>query len=310
MTMDDRDMADEDGVPAPAGRAEGATRSDDGEMDRFLEQVEVAVRERAEEADADSAEDADYAPGLEEASEEAAVEEPFEAAGNEAGEGSDGDELGAEMDDGIAPGRGPRYRPRESAARAAEMRAAREVEPHRGAAPGVAEAVLERDGGAAPGPGGEPGLAAENETAARELVERVSSVLVAGLKEQTRGLRDEIAEVKALVPTVVGEDVKALARHVESLGEQLRIERADETRKTELSGRRWKWPLRGLAAVAGVTLVLAGAMTQARWNVLDDGTNGWKDIVWNRHGIAIAECIKRADGRGRGEICAVSAEVE
>ena len=125
---------------------------------------------------------------------------------------------------------------------------------------------------------------------------QVSSVLVAGLKEQTRGLRDEIAGMKELVPNVAGEDVKALARHLESLGEQLRIQRADETRKTELSGRRWKWPLRRLAAVAGVALVLTGALTQARWSVLDDGTNGWKDIVWNRHGIAIAECIKRADG--------------
>ena len=113
---------------------------------------------------------------------------------------------------------------------------------------------------------------------------------------------------KELVPSVVGEDVKALARHVESLGDQLRIQRADETRKTELSGRRWKWPLRGLAAAAGIVLVLAGAVTQARWSVLDDGTNGRKNIVWNRHGIAIAECIKRADGRGRGEVCAVSAQ--
>ena len=309
MTMDDRDMADERGVAAPAGRAEGATRPDDGEMDRFLEQVEVAVRERAEEADTGVVEDEAYARALEEASEEAAVEEPLEAAEHEAEEGPNSDEPVDEVADGIAPGRGPRYRPRASAARVAEMRVARQVEPHREAPSGVAEATLERVGSTAVAPGTGPSMGAENEAVARELVKRVSSALVAGLKEQTRGLRDEIAGVKELVPNVVGEDVKALARHVESLAEQLRIQRADETRKTELSGRRWKWPLRGLAAAVGVALVLAGAVTQARWSVLDDGTNGWKDIVWNRHGIAIAECIKRADGRGRGEVCAVRAQI-
>lgn len=309
MTMGDRDLADEHGVPAAPGRAEGETRPDDGEMDRFLEQVEVAVRERAEEADTASPEDVDYARALEEASEETAVEEAFEAAGDEAGEGSVGDEPGDEVADEIAPGRGPRYRPRESAVRAAERRAAQEVEWGRDAPSGNAEAVLERDGGAATAPEAGPSLAAENEAEARELMERLSSVLVAGLKEQTRGLRDEIAEVKALVPNVVGDDVKALARHVESLGEQLRIQRGDETRRTELSGRRWKWPLRGLAAMAGVAMLLVGVVTQARWDILGDGTNGWKDIVWNRHGIAIAECIKRAEGRGRGEVCAVSARI-
>ena len=44
---------------------------------------------------------------------------------------------------------------------------------------------------------------------------------MAGLRKQTRGLRDEFVRMKALVPNVADEDVKALTRPVESLGEQL-----------------------------------------------------------------------------------------
>ena len=118
-----------------------------------------------------------------------------------------------------------------------------------------------------------------------------------------------IADIKADMPRLREGEFGELAKSVRQLEELLRLQESDGARRREVGRRRWRWPLRGLAVAALVGVFAGGAVLQARLPVLDDGTNGWKDIVWDRHGMKIAECMDRADKRGGGARCGVRAEV-
>ena len=115
-----------------------------------------------------------------------------------------------------------------------------------------------------------------------------------------------IADIRSDMPRFRDGELGELAQNVRQLEELLRIRESDGMRRREVGRQRWRWPLRGLAVAALVGMFAGGAVMQARSPVLDDGTNGWKDIVWDRHGMKIAECIDRADKRGGGARCELS----
>ena len=167
-------------------------------------------------------------------------------------------------------------------------------------------------GGEIPGDG-EPAGAQEwsGEPAGGEeaLVAKLSKVHVAAMSDLLDALGQGIAEVKAVVPRVGGEELAKLSANVKALEELIRIQKSDGERKREVRGKWWRWPLRGVVAVAVFGLVLGGAAIQSRWSVVDDGTHGWKEIVWERHGMKVAECIDRAAKSGKGVACAVTARV-
>lgn len=240
-----------------------------------------------------------------------------------------GKDTGEGMPLGSKPITGPRYRPREMAEAAARERdeeaaADGEGASEAGAADGAASTGRAPGGAVLPagaeverpglpeGPGHGQAVVVRLDQAGQALLRNFMDVQSSAVVQWTDAIAREVKELKESVPRFATGDVKLLAAEVGKLAEYLRVEQADETRRreaSEASESRWTRALRVAAVAAVVGAFAAGAGLQARWPVLEDGTNGWKDIVWQRHGIAIAECIKRASGRDRGEVCSVSATI-
>lgn len=319
---EDGEMAEE----RPEGRAAGtqgpADDDVDGEVDRFLGQVDDPEDIRARGVAESEPEDAEYEARMNERYEDQ-VEHEKEMLRQG---GIDVDGTGEGMPLGSKPIAGPRYRPRERV-----EGAARERDEVAAADGGGASEAGAADGAAStgPGPGGavlpagagverrgvpeKPGhgeaVVVRLDQAGQALLRNFMDVQSSAVVQWTEAIAREVKELKESVPRFATGDVKLLAAEVGKLADYLRVEQADETRRRETSEGRWTWPLRVAAVAAVVGAFAAGAGLQARWPVLEDGTNGWKDIVWQRHGIAIAECIKRASVRDRGEVCSVRANI-
>ena len=140
-------------------------------------------------------------------------------------------------------------------------------------------------------------------------VARLLEVHVAGMQALVDAVETAVLEIKAVVPQFGSGDLGALTQAMGDLQEFQRIQKSDADRKAETRRVRWRWPLRAVAGVVAAALLVGGAAVQSRWTVLDDGTNGWKDIVWKRHGMKVAECIEAAAKRGKGAVCGVAARV-
>ena len=313
---EDGEMAEE----RPEGRAAGpqgpADDDVDGEVGRFLGQVDDPEDIRARGVAESEPEDAEYEAKMNERYEDQ-IEHEKEMLRQG---GIDVDGSGEGMPLGSTPIVGPRYRPREvveAAARARAEEAADGGGPPDGAAltgPAPDGATLPAGAEVArPGlpekPGHGEAVVVRLDRAGQALLRNFMDVQSSAVVQWTEAIAREVKELKESVPRFATGEVKLLAAEVGKLADYLRVEQADETRRREASEGRWTWPLRVAAVVAVVGAFAAGAGLQARWPVLEDGTNGWKDIVWQRHGIAIAECIKRASGRDRGEVCSVSANI-
>ena len=155
-----------------------------------------------------------------------------------------------------------------------------------------------------PGGGVWPG-----EESGEEAMERLIQVQVTGMGTLARAIEQGIQELKAAMPAVGGEQLAGLAENVSKLEELLRLQKSDEGRRREAGGDRWRWPLRAAVAVVVVAALAGGAVLQSKWPVIPDETNGWKHIVWKRHGMKVAECIDTAAKRGKGAVCEVNAVV-
>lgn len=309
----------------PEGRAAGTPRPADddvdGEVDRFLGQVDDPEEIRARGAAESEPEDAEYEARMNERYEDQ-IEHEKEMLRQG---GIDVDGSGEGMPLGSTPIAGPRYRPREVVEAAERARAEEAAADGGGASEAGAASTGPAPGGAVlpagaeverPGVPEKPGhgeaVVVRLDQAGQALLRNFMDVQSSAVVQWTEAIAREVKELKESVPRFATGDVKLLAAEVGKLADYLRVEQADETRRreaSEASEGRWAWPLRVAAVVAVVGAFAAGAGLQARWPVLEDGTNGWKDIVWQRHGIAIAECIKRASGRDRGEVCSVSANI-
>lgn len=125
----------------------------------------------------------------------------------------------------------------------------------------------------------------------------------------TRAVESGVKRIEAAVPRVGSGDLAALTEAVTGLEEFLRVQASDAERKAETRRSRWRWPVRGAVVIVGIALLVGGAAVQSRWTVLDDGTNGWKDIVWRHHGPKVAECIEKAVLKGNGADCVVVTRV-
>lgn len=319
---EDGEMAEE-GPEGRAAGAQGPAEDDvDGEVDRFLGQVDDPEDIRARGEAETEPEDAEYEARMNER-----YEDQIEHEKEMLREGGiDVDGTGEGMPLGSKPIAGPRYRPKDVVAAAA-----RERDEEAAADGGVASEAGAADGAPSTGPalGGavlpagaeverpsrpeRPGhgeaVVVRLDRAGQALLRNFMDVQSSAVVQWTEAIAREVKELKESVPRFATGDVKLLVAEVGKLADYLRVEQADEKRRREASEGRWTWPLRVAAVVAIVGAFAAGAGLQARWPVLEDGTNGWKDIVWQRHGIAIAECIKRASGRDRGEVCSVSANI-
>ena len=173
------------------------------------------------------------------------------------------------------------------------------------------------EGDAGPGvvaPAGAPVAASEVRPAGAvpvdDWIQRFTEVHMSVMDHLTTAVREGIAEIKGLIPQVGSENLGELTEAVGRLEEQLRFQASDGARNAETRRARWRWPLRVAAVLVGVAVFAGGAAVQSRWTVLDDGTYGWKDIVWREHGMKVAECIEKAARTGGGATCVVSPRVK
>lgn len=137
----------------------------------------------------------------------------------------------------------------------------------------------------------------------------LTDVLSGGMRLFGAAVDKGIDDIKREMPRFRDGELGELGASVKRLEELLRLQKSDGERRREVGKRWWRWPLRVLAVAVLVGTFAGGVAVQVRWPVVDDGTNGWKDIVWERHGMKIAECMDRADKRGSGANCGVSAQV-
>ena len=138
---------------------------------------------------------------------------------------------------------------------------------------------------------------------------QLTELLGDGLRLVGEAVDKGIGDVKGAMPAFREGEVGELVTSVKKLEELLRLQKSDGARRREVGRRWWRWPLRVLAVGVLLAMFGGGVVVQWRWSVVDDGTNGWKEIVWKRHGMTIAECIDRADKRGGGARCGVTAQV-
>ncbi|MDE0174273.1 MAG: hypothetical protein OYH76_24755 [Defluviicoccus sp.] len=117
---------------------------------------------------------------------------------------------------------------------------------------------------------------------------------VAGLAGSVGGLKESVAELSAKLPAVREGDVPALIAVLKEFSEKLNAHVSDFNwaREMEKEGGRWRhW----VGAVVTVPMLVAvGLFGQQQFDIVPDGTNGWKTLVWETHGIEVATCMRRA----------------
>ena len=126
---------------------------------------------------------------------------------------------------------------------------------------------------------------------------------VAALATSVGSLRESVGELREKLPSVKEGDVSKLIAVLEEFSEKLNSHVRDFNWAREMDtdrgrGRHW---LAG--AVAVPLLVAVGLFGQHHLAVVPDGTNGWKSLVWERHGIDVAKCMQQAASSGRMVNC-------
>ena len=117
---------------------------------------------------------------------------------------------------------------------------------------------------------------------------------VPGLAGSVGGLKESVAELSAKLPAVREGDVATLIAVLKDFSEKLSTHVSDFNwaREMEKDGGRWRrWVAAGVAVPA---LVAVGLFGQQQFEVVPDGTNGWKKLVWETHGIEVATCMRQA----------------
>lgn len=116
-------------------------------------------------------------------------------------------------------------------------------------------------------------------------------------------LRDGMGRLEGRIPTLEEGRIGALVTAIDGFGETVDAYVADFHRSREIE-RRARGRRGWLAFAAAVPLlVAAGVLGQKQFEVVPDGTNGWKSIVWESHGMDVAKCMRSAQDAGRPLNC-------
>ncbi len=116
-------------------------------------------------------------------------------------------------------------------------------------------------------------------------------------------LQDGMGQLEEKVATVEAGQVGRLVETISEFGKKVDDYVADFHRSKEIQARRRGWGRWALAGAVAPVLVVAGLMGQKQFDVIPDGTNGWKSIVWESHGLAVAKCMRRAQNSGNPVNC-------
>lgn len=122
---------------------------------------------------------------------------------------------------------------------------------------------------------------------------------VAALATSVGSLRESVAELGGRLPAVKEGDVPKLIAALEEFSGKLSTHVRDFNWAREMGRDRGRWRHWLAGAVAVPLLVAAGLFGQHHLAVVPDGTNGWKSLVWERHGMDVAKCMRQAAGSGQ-----------
>lgn len=126
---------------------------------------------------------------------------------------------------------------------------------------------------------------------------------VAGLAASARALEKSVAKLSGKLPAVRKGDVPKLIGTLEDFSERLNTHASDFNWAREMEKDRGAWRRWAAAGVAVPVLVAAGLFGQQQFDVVPDGTNGWKTLVWETHGIEVAKCMRQAARSGNPVNC-------
>ena len=122
---------------------------------------------------------------------------------------------------------------------------------------------------------------------------------VASLAASVGSLRESVAELGGRLPAVKEGDVPKLIAVLEEFSDKLNTHARDFNWAREMDRDRGRWRHWLVGAVAAPLLVAAGLFGQHHLAVVSDGTHGWKSLVWERHGIDVAKCMREAASSGQ-----------
>lgn len=99
----------------------------------------------------------------------------------------------------------------------------------------------------------------------------------------------------------------SIAAAAAKLEKQIRTRAADFQRWQPVNRIRSRRLTIAAAAFGAPCLLALGLLLQARFAILPapDSTNGWRDLVWNRYGAEIADCVLRARAVGKQSTCEI-----
>ena len=122
---------------------------------------------------------------------------------------------------------------------------------------------------------------------------------VAALATSVGSLRESVGELHEKLPSVRDGDMPKLIAVLEEFSENLDTHARDFNWAREMDRNKGRWRHWLAGAVAAPLLVAVGLFGQHHLGVVPDGTNGWKSLVWERHGIDVAKCMQQASGSGQ-----------
>ena len=128
---------------------------------------------------------------------------------------------------------------------------------------------------------------------------------VAALATSVGSLRESVGELREKLPSVKEGDVPKLIAVLEEFSDKLNTHARDFNWAREMDRNRGRWRHWLAGAVAAPLLVAVGLFGQHHLAVVPDGTNGWKSLVWERHGIDVAKCMRQAAGSGQLVNCSL-----
>ena len=118
---------------------------------------------------------------------------------------------------------------------------------------------------------------------------------LAGLAGSAGELQESVAELSGKLPVVGEGDMPKLIQALKNFSENLNQHVSDFNWGREMEKDRGSWRSWAAAAVAVPVLVAVGLFGQHQFEFVPDGTNGWKTLVWETHGIEVVGCIRDAE---------------
>ena len=142
------------------------------------------------------------------------------------------------------------------------------------------------------------------EAADAAALEDVGQTVVQASEAATADVVPPVAEAEPAGQAASPANIAAAAAKLEK---QIRTHAADFRRWQSVDRTRSRRLAIAAVAFGAPCLLALGLFLQTQFAILPvpDPTNGWRDLVWNRYGAEIANCVLRARTAGKQTVCEI-----